>query len=136
MIVAVPTWNDRVAPVFDVAQSVRLLEFEAGGLVRQVDGELPGAQASAKVAALVTRGVSLLICGAITRETECLARARGIDVVPFVAGGVGEVVDAWVRGTLAGSELRMPGCRSGSVATRAGGRRRPRRSPRSGRGGY
>lgn len=133
MLLAVTTWNERVAPVFDVARSVHLVELDAHGIVREEDGALPAVEAPGKVAALVARGVTVLICGAITRDTECLARDSGMEVVPFVAGGVEEVVAAWRSNTLGRPELRMPGCHPGQGARRAWPTRRPRRRGRAGR---
>lgn len=130
MILAVPTWNDRVAPVFDVARRARVFAFETGRLEQRGDTDLPAAGPAEKVAALVEGGVTHLVCGAITRSTESLARARGIEVVAFVAGTVDVVAEAWALGTLARPELRMPGCRCRTALPRRGPRQRGARRSR------
>ncbi len=75
---------------------------------------------------LLRRGADQLICGAITGCCRATLERRGIRVVPWIAGQVGQVLAAHEENRL--DSLAMPGC------PRLGGRlRRPgRRGVRKG----
>jgi predicted Fe-Mo cluster-binding NifX family protein len=109
---AFATWNDRIAPVFDVARSIQLVETEAGQIVNQTQTSLTGEMPNLKVSRLAELEVGTLVCGAISRSLEAMLTAYGIQVIPFVAGNLQEVIQAWMGGKLAGSAVyAMPGCR-------------------------
>ncbi len=54
--------------------------------------------------------VGTVVCGAISRPIQEQLSAAGIEVVPFVAGELREVVRAWFSGGLYGAAFTMPGC--------------------------
>jgi predicted Fe-Mo cluster-binding NifX family protein len=115
MIIAVPVWNGRIAPVFDVARQVSLVETEGGRRIGERNEVLPEGDPGARILRLVELHVDWLICGAISRPVQEMAAAQGIRVVPFMAGEPREVTEAWLSGALAPESFAMPGC---------GGRRR------------
>jgi predicted Fe-Mo cluster-binding NifX family protein len=128
MRVAVPVWQGRVSPVFDVAGRVLLVELD-GTAERCRREELLGDDAPDRRAGrLAALGVTQLICCAISRPLELLIVARGIEVIPRVCGEVDDVLRAFCTGELSQERFAMPGC----CATR---RRRRRGRCRSGRRG-
>ncbi len=111
MKVAVPDWQGRVSPVFDVAEQIRLVDLEDQG-----DGghaEILGSTAPHQRARRMTElGVDVLICGAISWPLEALLVAQGIRVIPLICGEVADVVRAFLDGTLGDQHFAMPGgCR-------------------------
>jgi hypothetical protein len=54
--------------------------------------------------------VRTLICGALSRGLARMLAASDIALVPFVAGEVSVVLDAFVAGDLPSPALAMPGC--------------------------
>jgi predicted Fe-Mo cluster-binding NifX family protein len=109
---AFASWNDRIAPVFDVSRRIQLVETEAGRIISQdrasVAGETPGQKASW----LAELEVGILVCGAISRPMQAVISAYGIEVIPFIAGNLQEVIQAWLSGKLDGSsDYVMPGCK-------------------------
>lgn len=159
MKAAFSVWNDRIAPVFDVAGHLRLVEIEDGKVVRETDAILPEQLPSRRALRLAELGVDTLVCGAISRPLHDLVAGYGIAVVPFVAGDLREVLQAWLAGALHGEAFAMPGCFGRGRLRRGGGRQegvfmtggrrggmgrgqgrgqgqgRGRGSPRGGRGG-
>lgn len=119
---AFATWNDRIAPVFDVACEVHLIDADGGKIVgdslERLSSDLP-AQRALRLAEL---GVDTLVCGGISRGLLSMITGYGIRVIPFIAGDLRVVVQAWLGGKLNGDAFAMPGCWGG-------GRRR------AGRGG-
>ncbi len=118
-------WDDRIAPVFDTAQQIHLVEAEAGpgGIIAESEEILTEDLPVQKALRLVELGVGTLVCGAISNSMHVLISAYGIHVIPFVSGGLREVIQAWLQGELDSNVFIMPGC----CGRR---RRRNRRSPR------
>ena len=103
-------WDDRIAPVFDVARQVRVVETESGRIVAEREESLADGPPAQKVSRLAELGVGTLVCGAISRNLREMVVARGIRVVPFVAGDLREIVEAWLNGHLDRDVFAMPGC--------------------------
>ena len=115
-------WDDRISPVFDIARRIHVVEADSGRIVaetREVLADDPPAQ---KALRLVELGAGTLVCGAISRPFHEMVAAVGIRVIPFVAGDLSEVIQAWLSGNLESDTFVMPGC------CRSGRRRRGMRS--------
>lgn len=111
MKTAFSVWNDRIAPVFDVARRVILVDTRATGRDAQTRVLLTGDQPLQKVQELSALGIDHLVCGAISRALQAVLTARGIHVVACVAGDVQAVIDAWQRRHCAIEPFTMPGRR-------------------------
>ena len=103
-------WNDRIAPVFDVAGQAVVVVLEDGVPPAEEALALPACSALAKVDSLAEARADVLICGAISRPACLAAKACGIEVHSFVAGAVREVIEAWLDGRLEERVFAMPGC--------------------------
>lgn len=99
-------WDGRIAPVFDIAREVCLVEFTGGQSVAEKMLALP-LQA---VAWLQGQRVDRVVCGAISRLLQEQLVAAGITVAPFVAGELRQVIEASLNGTLSDAAFAMPGC--------------------------
>lgn len=110
MRIALSAWENRIAPVFDVASTIILVEDEAGQVVRQAQEHLPAGPAVQKALRLAELGVDTLVCGAISGSLEMMVSAYGIEVVAFVSGDVDEVLRAFRSRGLKGKSYGMPGC--------------------------
>jgi predicted Fe-Mo cluster-binding NifX family protein len=128
MRVAFAAWNDRIAPLFDVARRVLVVETEGTRIVRQSEEPLEEPTPAARAACLARLGIDALVCGAISRSQEALIQAYGVRVVPFVSGGLRDVVEAWRGRTLGRDSFAMPGCGSGHRPRRGRGWRGERGS--------
>ena len=111
MKAAFTVWNNRIAPVFDVARQIRVVEAECGRVIREEEVVLKNDTASGKAGELSGLGVNALVCGAISRSMANLVAACGIQVVPFVASDLREVIGAWLCGKISDGLFAMPGCR-------------------------
>ncbi len=110
MKTAISIYEQRVAPVFDTAEKICFWNGPAiSGAVQET--RLPGGRSlSEKVQWLVDHGVDTLVCGAVSMPLQQALSAAGITVVPFVCGGLREVLDALAAGTIGGHAFNMPGC--------------------------
>jgi len=120
--IAFSIWNKRIAPVFDVARHLWIIETEGMDIVGQSERRFATDDTQERVLRLVTLQVDQLICGAITRGSSDALTERGIKVVSFVAGGLEQVVQACLTDSLKDGHLAMPGCCRGK---RHGRLRRP-----------
>ncbi|MBN2430054.1 MAG: dinitrogenase iron-molybdenum cofactor biosynthesis protein [Acidobacteria bacterium] len=126
MNVALTVWNDRISPVFDVSRKVMLASVDQGSVLEQKELELPSGDPYGKLDTLLQAGVDLLICGAISRPVEGYALSRGLGLIPFTAGEAGQILSAYLDGSLQRPDFRMPGCRrrrfqGGGMCRRRGG---------------
>lgn len=110
---AFAVWNGRIAPVFDVTRHVRVVVAESGRVVSESEESLPPEAGAIKAARLTELGVDTLVCGAISRPMQAVVAAYGIRTVPFVAGDLRLVIEAWLTGDLERSVFAMPGCSTG-----------------------
>lgn len=103
-------WDNRIAPVFDTARQIHVVEVQAGQLVSEAQETLSEDMSVQKALRLMELGVGVLVCGAISRPMHELVVAYGIQVIPFVAGELREVIQAWLKGDLGRDTFAMPGC--------------------------
>ncbi len=113
MKAAFPFWEDRIAPVFDSARRICIVEVEFGRIVQEDREPLIGDLPVQKALCLTELGVATLVCGAISRPLQEMLTGYGIQVVPFVSGDLSEVIRAWISGRLNRSAFAMPGCSRG-----------------------
>jgi predicted Fe-Mo cluster-binding NifX family protein len=111
-------WDDRIAPVFDIARRIHVVEADSGRIVAETGEVLVDDLPAQTALRLVELGIGTLVCGAISRSFQERIAAYGIRVIPFVAGDLSEVIQAWLSGKLEHDTFVMPGC---------SGRRRGRR---------
>jgi predicted Fe-Mo cluster-binding NifX family protein len=135
MKAAFSTWNARIAPVFDTARQVHIVEAQSGRMVSEGDETLPDGPPLRQVMRLAELGVGTLVCGAISWPLHAMVTAAGMEVMPFVAGTLSEVSQAWLGGTMKPEHFAMPGCRGRRRS--AMGTTSPETAPagRRGRGG-
>jgi predicted Fe-Mo cluster-binding NifX family protein len=110
MKTAFSVWKDRIAPVFDVAREIRIVESESGEIVKERRESLTEEIPAQKAFHLADAGVDTLVCGAISRPLQAAVSSLGVTVVPFIAGDIDEIVRAWFNGNLPSDLFAMPGC--------------------------
>ncbi|MCJ2165488.1 MULTISPECIES: hypothetical protein [unclassified Pseudodesulfovibrio] len=120
MNAAFSIWEERIAPVFDVASQVAIVDEESGDTEPDrisLTCHVP----ETVISTLLGRRVSILICGAISRPLHDTFVLRGIAVHPFVAGELATVIRAWREKRLKEDCFRMPGCGYAADRAHAGG---------------
>jgi len=110
MIVAIPVWQGRVSPVFDVAGQILLVELENSVEQSRRQEPLTEGMMDRRADQISRQEVDTVICGAISRALESLLTARGIQVIARVCGSVDDVLDAFCREELDDERFAMPGC--------------------------
>ncbi len=113
MRIALAVWNGRISPVFDSSQRLLIVEVEGGSVVGEREEPILHRFPPGRVGELRQLQIQTLICGAISRPLANLTAAAGIRLIPFVAGEINAVRDAFLAGRLPGPGFWMPGCGHG-----------------------
>jgi predicted Fe-Mo cluster-binding NifX family protein len=110
MKVALTVWENRISPLFDCARTLLIVDItdqkETGRYFEPFHCESP----SSRAARLSDLKVQVLICGAVSDVFANMIETYGIRIVPFVAGAIDEVIDAYLTGAIFSSKFQMPGC--------------------------
>jgi hypothetical protein len=112
-------YQDRLASVCENADEYKLFEIRDDTIYPAGRLSLPSKDPMDRTSAILACGVTFLLCGAIGVDTRMRLEGGGVAVIPWLTGGIDEVVAAYRHGALAG--LAMPGCRP----PEAGGWERP-----------
>jgi len=110
MIAAFSVWNGRIAPVFDVAQSIAIINADNGQTIEQKLEDIRKILDFERVEWLKDKSVSVLVCGAISRHLEESITNSGIKVISFISGESEKVIRAWLNNEELHSGFTMPGC--------------------------
>jgi len=110
MRIAIPHWQGRIAPVFDVASHLVLVDVESGRVIHREEVRLPKSGSDARVAELKHSSANLLICGAISAPLQRRIAASGIQVISFLCGAMDDVLAAYLDGAISNRDFAMPGC--------------------------
>ncbi len=110
MKVALAVWKGRISPVFDVSRQILVLDIKKGAVAGKIKEIYADDDSTRRACWLAELKVQTLICGAISQALAGMLAAYGIKTIPFIAGGVDEVIDAYLAGALPNPNLSMPGC--------------------------
>ncbi|MBU2550466.1 MAG: NifB/NifX family molybdenum-iron cluster-binding protein [Proteobacteria bacterium] len=109
MRIAIPHWQGRVSPVFDVARDLLLVDIEKAAELHRESRTLISQNPLRRAREVADLGTDLLICGAISMVMETALLGAGIQVIGFVCGDIEEIRQAFMAGDLAGPRFLMPG---------------------------
>ena len=118
MKVAIPRFQERVAPCFEYSATIAIFTIESGRVAEQQDFTLQSRLALDRVRLLRDQEVDVLICGGLQDSFEDLVKARGIAVISWVTGEVEPLLARFLRGELtAGTKhgSRSPGAAEDST---------------------
>lgn len=123
MRVAIPHWQGRISPVFDVAGNVLLVDVADSTEHARENLAVDAAGPQARVNLLAQHGATVLICGAISSPVEMALAAAGIEVISQTCGDVEQVLAAYINGQWNPETFLMPGCCGRRRRFQAGRRR-------------
>ncbi len=109
-IVAFSVLDQRIAPVFDTSSEIVVIEIDGKEEVKSERLALTQNNVFELIEKLSALNLNQLICGAISRALQRFIEQKGIQVVPFVAGDLDTIKQAWTANKLDSEEYIMPGC--------------------------
>jgi predicted Fe-Mo cluster-binding NifX family protein len=111
MRIAVPYWQGRISPVFDVARNMLLVDVHNGLELQRNKIQLVQKDVLARSKRVSQLGVDVLICCAISRLSELTLSSLGMKVIAHICGPVEDVIKAFLSNRLAENSFLMAGCR-------------------------
>ena len=113
MRIAIPVWNGRVSPVFDVARTICVadLDDEVGEASPRATHALNPVR---PVSTLTDLDIDLLVCSAISAPLASAVSVSGIGVISDICGSLDEIITALLAGGDDLEALRSPGSRRDS----------------------
>ncbi|MGE4291461.1 MAG: NifB/NifX family molybdenum-iron cluster-binding protein [Desulfovibrio sp.] len=110
MIVCLACYQDRLASVFENASEFRLYRVDDEKNIYPAGHvSLPSKDPTDRTSAILACGVNLLVCGGVCGGVRKTLESGGLDLRPWLRGGVDEVLAALRDNEL--ERLSMPGCR-------------------------
>jgi len=91
-----------------------LVEIKNGKETSRSKVELKDKSLLVRAAKLKDLSVNVLVCGAISQDLAQMVTTSGIQILPYVTGRVGDVLQAYLNGKLVQPEFTMPGCWPGA----------------------
>ena len=110
MKVALTVWENRISPLFDCARTLLVVDVTDQTVTDRYFEPFHCESPSSRATKLSDLNVKVLICGAVSDLFANMIETNGIRIIPFVAGAVDEVIDAYLTGTISSSKFQMPGC--------------------------
>jgi hypothetical protein len=110
-VLAIPEWDGRVSPLFDVAGSILIVHLSAQGILSCQRRPLLSQNPVHRAMTLVTWRIQKLLCGGISRDLQAALESAGITVIPHLSGCVEGILRAYADQQLADPRYSMPGCR-------------------------
>jgi len=108
MKIAVPVWEDRIAPVLDTADSFIVYDIEHGVIDGKRDVYIGLGSLREKAVVLGSHG-DILVCGALSHDMEMFLAAVGMAIEPWLMGAPELVVLMIAAGETPGPSFIMPG---------------------------
>lgn len=108
--IAIACREERISPVFDVSNTICLVEIDGGKELRRWNMTLLNNDPFARAREISSIGTKVLICGAVSRVLQIALAAAGVQVVGFICGNFEDVLSAYLRGQLTNGSFSMPGC--------------------------
>ena len=112
MLIALSVYNNRIAPVFDVASQLKVIKVCDGEVVDETVFNLPIEKPLERAIKIHQLGVKLLICGAVSEEAKSFLDMYKIKTVAFIAGDIEEIISSWILKKFSAVDYSMPGCRN------------------------
>lgn len=108
--IAISCREGRISPVFDVSDTICLVEVDSNREQRRWNVTLLSHNLILRVKEISSMGVKVLICGAVSRVLQVALAGAGINVIGFICGNLESVLEAFLQGQLMNGRFSMPGC--------------------------
>jgi len=110
-MLAIPVLRSRVAPVLDWCSRIYIFPQEPSSEGAGQELFLPHLEADQRLQVLGDRGVTTVICGALSAELQHYARQLRMNIICGVAGEITEVLQSYWQNRLDQPCFWLPGCR-------------------------
>lgn len=110
MKIAITVWGNRVSPVFDAASTLFIAEVRNRAILKKNYAAFNPAVPADLLSLLKKKGISILICGAISTKSAELLVENDIKLISFVTGNALKILDDFASKQTIEKTFMMPGC--------------------------
>ena len=110
MKLAITIWGNRVSPVFDAASTLLVAHIENRMIIKKTYTSFDPEAPSNLIKLLKKKGISVLICGAISTKPADLIVEGDIKLISFVTGNAINFLENFARKQTIEKAFMMPGC--------------------------
>ncbi|MBN2293980.1 MAG: NifB/NifX family molybdenum-iron cluster-binding protein [Pirellulales bacterium] len=110
MKLAIPTFNTRVSPRFDCAQSILLVTVDDGKESKRQAITFNNWAPHERINRLLELGVDKVLCGGIDRWSVASLQSAGVTIYGWVTGEVEDAIEDFLQGNL-DAETAVSSCR-------------------------
>ena len=120
MLLALTIWENRISPLFDVAQKLMIVEIDENRIISERIEDFCFKSSVERAHYLKSCQVDVLICGAVSNLPAGMMELSGIRLFPFVTGRVNHIIQSFIRQEFPAASFKMPGCRQRAHRRRGG----------------
>ncbi len=107
MKVAMPRFDQEVAPCFEHSATITIFTIKGGKQVNRMDFAVQSCKPLDRVRLLRDQSVDTLICGGVQDVFEDLLESAGIHVISWVSGDVKSLLNRFIHGELVSGSGRL-----------------------------
>lgn len=96
-MVAMPVFQERISPLFDVAKKFVIFKIENGIIKQKLVLDINTESEAVRIDRLKELGVSVIISGAVSCIVSHLICEKGLNLIPWVDGPVDKIIDKYMR---------------------------------------
>ena len=100
MRIAIPRYEDEVAPCFDYSVTIVIFDIVNRRIVDEKEYTLSSQWAVDRIRLLRDQKVDVLICGGIQDRFEDMVRGNGMELISWVSGKVEDLLEQYLNKTL------------------------------------
>jgi predicted Fe-Mo cluster-binding NifX family protein len=109
--IAIPVYNNRISPLFDVAGKIILVEIVDKKIIGMLHLDINENPEVSRFNQLFELGIKTIICSSISRKFANYITSKDIILIPGVYGDIEEVIEAYRKNHLIEDSFAMPGCK-------------------------
>ncbi len=112
MKIAITVWDERIAPVFDAANSLLIADINDKTIKYIAHESFNPLFEAHLIERLNHLHIDVFICGAISQNHSTLIEANGIQLISFISGSINAILESYAGGNSLSPAFLMPGCRN------------------------
>jgi len=109
MKLAMPVWENNLSTVLDFSENLLIVEIEGEEIKGRSCVNWSLCNDAMKLSLMKEEGVSILLCGAVSKAMQIMLESSGIDLISCLRGRTEVILKAYLDGNLYDESLRLPG---------------------------
>ena len=109
MKIAIPVWENQVSTVLDFSEKLLIVDIEGRSIKGETSIDWSLCNDTMKLSLMQGEGVSVLLCGAISKPMQIMVENSGISLISGLRGRKDLILQAYLDGKLNDENFLLPG---------------------------